>query len=113
MSMDYEKIPKELINTKYRKEMWENSKKILKMLERIMPISSVYLLGSFTTKKRRPADVDFIILVQTKDKNPKSEWSVDVSFAPNNKFGKSTLEDAKKWMKQKYGSKKSTVIQLK
>jgi hypothetical protein len=111
--MNYEKIPEELINTKYRKEMWKNSQKILKKLEKILPISSIHLLGSFTTKKKRPADVDFIIMIQTKDKNPKSKWSVDISFTPNNKFGKSTLEDAKKWMKQKYGTKKSVVIRIK
>ena len=92
--------------------MWSNSKKILTKIEKILPISSAYLLGSFTTKKKRPADVDFIILLQTKGKS-KSNWSVDLVIAPDGRHGKFVLEDAKKWMKQKYGSKKSAVIRLK
>lgn len=77
-----------------------------------MPISSAYLLGSFTTKKRRPADVDFIIMLKAKDEKQKN-WSTDLVIIPDNKFGKLTLEDAEKWMKQKYGANKSTVIRLK
>ena len=57
------KIPKKLLRSKYRKEMWRNSHKIIKKLEEIIPISEAYVLGSFTTKKRRPADVDFIVLL--------------------------------------------------
>ncbi len=106
------KIPKNLLNSKYRKEMWKNSQKIIKAIEKVLPISSAYLLGSFTTKKRRPGDVDFIILLQTKD-NSKSKWSVDLAIAPDNKHGEFILEDVKKWMKQKYGSKKSAVIKIK
>ena len=34
-------------------------------------------------------------------------------IAPDGRHGKFVLEDAKKWMKQKYGSKKSAVIRLK
>ena len=45
-------IPNNLINSKYRKEMWNNSKKIIKQIEKILPISSAYLLGSFASKKR-------------------------------------------------------------
>ncbi len=52
--------------------MWANSKKIIKQIEKILPISSAYLLGSFTAKKKRPADVDFIILLKTIN-NPKSK----------------------------------------
>ncbi|MFA6918908.1 MAG: hypothetical protein WC244_02205 [Patescibacteria group bacterium] len=105
-------IPKNLIATKYRKELWDNSQKIIKKIEKTLPISSAYLFGSFTTKKKRPADVDFILLLQTKDK-PESKWSVDMVIAPQNKHGDSVFEDAQKWMKQKYGSKKSAVIKLK
>ncbi len=65
-----------------------------------------------TNNKKRPVDVDFIILLRTKD-NKKSKWSVDLVIAPDNNHGKLVLEDAKKWMKQKYGSRKSAVIKLK
>ena len=108
-----QKIPKELLKSKYRKEMWNNSQKILKQLEKTLPISSAYLLGSFTTKKKRPADVDFILLLQMKDNNQNSKWSIDLVLAPENKYGNFVLGDAKKWMKQKYGTKKSAVIKLK
>jgi len=107
-----QKIPKSLLNSKYRKEMWGNSLKIIKKLEKTLPISSAYLLGSFTTKKKRPADVDLIILLKTKDKT-KSNWSVDFVIAPESEHGDLLLEDAKKWMKQKYGAKKSAFIKLK
>lgn len=107
------KIIKKLINTKYREEMWNNAQKILKSLEKILPISSAYLLGSFTTPKKRPADVDFILLLKIKENKKNSKWSVDLVLAPENKYGDFVLNDAKKWMKQKYGAKKSAVIKLK
>lgn len=92
--------------------MWRNSEDVIKKLKKVLPVSSVYLLGSFTTGKRRPADVDFIVFLKTRDKNSRSKWSVDLVLAPDNKFGDSVLKDTKKWMKQKYGSKESAVIRL-
>lgn len=106
-------IPKTLLKTKYRKEMWANSQKILKKLEKVLPISSIHLRGSFTTKKKRPADVDFIILLNTKESRQKAKWSVDFVIAPENRYGNLVLKDAEDWMKQKYGAKKSAVIKLK
>ena len=105
-------IPKKLLNSSYRKELWENSQDLIKKIEKVIPIFSVHLLGSFTTKKKRPADVDFIILLKTK-KNLKANWSVDLVIAPDNDHGEFVLKDAHKWMKQKYGSKNSAVIKLK
>jgi len=105
-------IPKKLLNSPYRKELWKNSQQLVKKIEKNIPISSAYLLGSFTTKKKRPADVDFILLLKTK-KNRKSDWSVDIVFAPDNNYGNFVLNDVHKWMKEKYGSKKSAVIRLK
>lgn len=103
------KIPKELLNTKYRKDLWKETQKIIKKLK--VPISELYLLGSFVTKKKRPADVDFIVLAKTQE-NKNTRWSVDFVIAPNNKHGTRVLEDARLWMKQKYG-KKFGVIKLK
>lgn len=105
-------IPKKLLNSPYRKELWQNSQEIIKEIEKVIPISSVHLLGSFTTKKKRPADVDLILLLKTK-KNAKTNWSVDMVIAPDNGHGNFVLEDACQWMKQKYGSKNSAVIKLK
>jgi len=105
-------IPKKLLKSKYRKEMWINARKIIKKLEKVLPIESAYLLGSFATNKKRPADVDFILLLNIKDKKT-SKWSIDLVINPNNKHGNIIVEDAKKWMKQKYGSKKSMFIKIK
>lgn len=106
-------LPKKLLNSPYRKALWKNAQGMLKKFERVVPVKSAYVLGSFTTKKRRPADVDFILLVQTKAKSPKAHWPVDFVIAPANKCGAQVLEDAKKWMKQKYGARKSAVIRIK
>ena len=105
-------IPKELLKSKYRKYMCNNSIKIIKKIEKILPITSAYLLGSFTTKKRRPADVDFIILLNTKTKTH-SKWSVDLVISPDNNYGKYIVNDADKWMKSKYGKKNSMCFKLK
>lgn len=105
-------VPKKLLDSPYRKELWKNSKDFIKKVQKVIPLSSVYLLGSFTTKKKRPADVDFILLLKT-PKHSKSNWSVDIVLAPDNDHGNFVLEDAGKWMKQKYGAKKSAVIKLK
>ncbi|MBI5422379.1 hypothetical protein HZA44_04570 [Candidatus Peregrinibacteria bacterium] len=106
-------IPPSLIRTAYRKELWKNAQQIMQRIEKVIPISSAHLLGSFTTAKKRPADVDFILLLKTGEKNPKAHWSVDLVIAPDNASGEATLEDAKQWMKQKYGAKKSAVLRLK
>lgn len=106
------KIPKELLKSAQRREMWKNALRVIDRIEKVLPISSVHLRGSFKTKKKRPADVDFIVLLKTRERNPKAKWSVDFVIAPDNKYGKYVLDDATKWMKQKYGSKKSSVIKL-
>lgn len=106
-------IPKKLLKSKYRQEMWNHTRKIFADIEKTVPVSQAYLLGSFTTKKKRPADVDFLVLLQIKEKNINSNWSVDLQISPDNKYGQTVLEDAKKWMKQKYGAKNSSVIKIK
>jgi len=108
-----QKIPKILLRSKYRKDLWNNTQKILKKLEKVLPISSIYLIGSFATKKKRPADIDFVVLLKTKDRRPNVKWEIDLPIVPDNKYGHQVLEDVKLWMKQKYGSKNSTVIKLK
>lgn len=105
------KIPSQLLRSAYRKEMWRNAQEILQAIRKVLPITEVHLLGSFTTKKRRPADVDCILLLQTR-KNQDAHWSLDLALVPAGKEGVLILEDAKKWMKQKYGAKKSMCIRL-
>ena len=104
-------IPRSLLRSKYRRTLWKNTERIIAKLKKVLPMSEIYLLGSFSSTKRRPADVDFIILIKTKiQKN--ANWSVDVVFAPDNPHGSFILADAKKWMRQKYGTRKSTVIRI-
>jgi len=66
--------------------MWNESKKIVKKLDRVIQIESAYVLGSFTVNKKRPADVDFILLLKTKE-NKQTKWSVDLVIAPDNEYG--------------------------
>lgn len=107
-------IPEKLLRSKYRKLVWKNSKIVLQKLEKIIPISEIHMLGSFTTKKKRPADIDVIILVKTKKKNKKKEkWSIDFQLVPDNKYGKWMSMECEKWVKQKYGLKKYALIKLK
>jgi hypothetical protein len=46
------RIPKRLLASRYRREMWYNSNKIMKNLDKILPVSSACVLGSFATKKQ-------------------------------------------------------------
>ena len=104
------KIPPKLLQSSYRREMWKNVEEIVKKIEKVLPISSMHLMGSFASKKRRPADVDFILMLQVPAKKRDAKWSLDLVIAPDNQHGKELLEDNKRWMKQKYGAKKSKVM---
>ncbi|MDD5050384.1 MAG: hypothetical protein PHV93_01400 [Candidatus Pacebacteria bacterium] len=103
------KIPKELLNSKYRRELWKETQKVLKNVH--LPVSEMFVMGSFSTKKKRPADVDFLVILKT-PKQKKKDWSVDFVLAPDNKHGDKIIEDARLWMKQKYG-KKFGLVRLK
>lgn len=85
----------------YRLKNWEKSKDILEKISKVIPIESVLVLGSFMTKKDRPADVDFIVMIKTKESE---DYSTDIQFVPSNFFGDRTIEDAKNWMSEKYGN---------
>jgi hypothetical protein len=106
------KIPKKLLSNKYRKESWNNVEKIIKQISKNLPITSMEIIGSFATKKKRPADVDFMVLLKT-TKNNNKKWSVDLVIAPDNKHGKGVSDDAHKWVAQKYGKKNYTSFRLK
>ncbi len=107
------KIPQTMLRSKYRRDMWRNAKNIVQQLDKVLPIQAAYLMGSFTTKNPEPADIDFIILLQVKEKNRKSKWSVDLVVAPNNPYGHYVLKTTDDWVKKKYGLKKSTMVRLK
>lgn len=90
-----------LLNNDYRKLIWERSRDLIAKISTVIEIDKVIVLGSFTTKKERPADVDFQIMIKTKNKN--EDWSTDIQFVPSTIFGQQTIDDAEKWMKEKYG----------
>lgn len=92
--------------------MWRDVKPVLERIERLLPINSAYLFGSFTSDKRRPADMDFMVLLKVAERI-KARWSFDLVMAPDNQHGKFVLEDIEKWMKQKYGGKRFATVKLK
>lgn len=103
------RIPRNLLRSAYRKELWHNAEVIIKKIEKVLPISEINLMGSFNSKKKRPADVDFMVLLKTTARKSKN-WSVDLVIAPDNKHGREILKDNKKWVKQRYGSKSGHII---
>ena len=98
------KISKEFLNSPYRKEMWKNVRRVVKKIEKVIPVSEMYMTGSFTSRKKRPADIDFMVLLHT-PANKKKNWSVDLVIVPDNKHGKAILKDNLKWVRQRYGAK--------
>lgn len=106
-------ISPKLLSSLYRKEMWRNTARIVQKLDKTIPIKHAYVMGSFTTRKKRPGDVDFIILLQVPEKNKDSKWCVDLVIAPANKYGRFILKDEDLWVKSRYGLKKSTLIKIK
>ena len=111
--MKFEKVPKKLFTSPYRKEMWENARSVVSKVEKAIPISRAYVMGSFTTTKKRPGDVDFIILLQVPEKKRYAKWCVDLVIAPDNKYGQYVLRDEDRWVKQQYGLKNSTIVRIK
>ena len=89
------------LDNEYRKLIWDKSKQLINKISTVIDIDKVVVLGSFTTKKERPADVDFIVMIKTKDNG--EDWSTDIQFVPSTKFGEETIADAEKWMGEKYG----------
>jgi hypothetical protein len=90
--------------------MWQKSKELVDKISSVIDVEKIIVLGSFTTEKQRPADVDFQILVKTKDE--KEDWSTDIQFVPNNKFGEEIIKDAEKWMIEKYGEGNFEIFQF-
>jgi hypothetical protein len=107
------KPPERFLRSKERRELWENCRDIVRKAEKAIPISEAYLSGSFTSDKRRPADLDFVILLKTRKTKPDSRWSVDFIIASDNRHGKLVLKDVDKWIAKKYGRRKSGLVRLK
>lgn len=106
------KIPKKLLSNAYRKNMWAKAVPNLQKMLKVLPVEKVYVMGSFSTKKKRPADVDFLVLFKTKSKSLKEKWSFDFVVMPDNEHGQVVFDDVKKWMRQKYGKKKFEITRI-
>ena len=103
------KLPKELLKTKARKEMWKEAKKIISKVDKKIGLKEAYVMGSFTSKKKRPADIDFAIIIKTK--NNSSAWPIDLLILPDNVNKNKYLKDLKQWMISRNG--KSSMVKLK
>lgn len=93
--------------------MWAQVVPNLKKMIKHLPVEEVYVMGSFSSKKKRPADIDFMVLFKTKDAQKNEKWSFDFVVAPNNKHGETVFEDVRKWMQQKYGKKNFEIMKIK
>lgn len=83
--------------------MWRDANIIIKKLDKHLDFSEIWAIGSFVSKKKRPADIDFTIVTKLKHKS--SAWPIDIVIVPKNSNTKLCLEDIQKWMKQRYGHK--------
>ena len=94
--------------------MWTNLSPAFKKMIKFLPVSSVHVIGSFSSKKRRPADVDFMVMFKLKGspKKKNKKWSFDFIVAPDNKHGDFVMEDVRKWMGQKYGKKNFEITKI-
>lgn len=104
-------LPRNLLRSRYRKELWADAQPIVQRIEKVLPISALYVMGSFTSKKRRPADIDFIVVLNTPTRK-RSKWLIDLCVVPDNAYGQQWIRDLALWMKRKYGAKKTAMVRL-
>jgi hypothetical protein len=100
------RIPKKLLSSPQRKEMWKDASKIIKKLDKSIKFSEIYSIGSFVSKKRRPADIDFTIVAKIKSKNNPC-WPIDIVIVPKSDKTDIYIKDIEKWMKSRYGKVKA------
>ena len=106
-----EDLPDEMLESKNRKIMWKNTRMLLKKLEKTIPISNIYICGSFLTKKKWPNDVDLIVLLQMKNAK-KERWSADIEFVSTPEQAQEILEAIERHMKKRYGSGNTQIFEL-
>ena len=106
------KKPMKLLSSKYRRDMWVNVVPNFEKMTKFLPVEEAYIIGSFSGKKRRPADVDFMVFFKVNEKQKNDKWSFDFIVAPNNEHGEFVLEDIRKWMCQKYGKKNFEIMRV-
>ena len=94
------KIPKRLLKSKQRKEMWKEASRMLKKLDKQFNFSEIYAVGSFVSDKKRPADIDFTVVTKMEKNN--SAWPIDIVIVPKTDDSNYYIKDISKWMKQRY-----------
>ena len=104
------KIPKKLLNTKQRKQMWKDGSRIVKRLDKILNFSEIYAIGSFFSHKKNPYDIDFTLVAKIKKDN--NAWPIDLVIVPEGEKTKKHIKFCEDWMNKKYG-KNAKVIKLK
>lgn len=96
-------VPKAWLRSKRRRAMWREAEAVLRAVSAALPVSRVHAMGSFTTRKRRPADVDFVVVLRVPPSRRGQDWSFDLVLAPEGKHGDRVVKDVRAWMRQKYG----------
>lgn len=104
-------LPEEMLKSESRRIMWKNTVILLRKLKRTIPISNVYICGSFLTKKKWPNDVDLIVLLQMKN-GSKERWSADVEFVSTPEQAQEILKTVEKYMEKRYGSENARIFEL-
>ncbi|MFH1972438.1 MAG: nucleotidyltransferase domain-containing protein [archaeon] len=105
-------LPKKYLETKERKEMWEEAKKILTKIDKTLDFSEVYVVGSFATDKKSPNDIDFAVIAKVKSKKSNISWPIDFIILPENEDKNEYLDFFREYMKKKY-KKGSGMVKLK
>lgn len=101
--------------------MWRDAKRVLAILDRFLPISSIYVYGSFTTAKARPADIDLGLLVKTRERSRRAIWAIyfdkfcstDLEIVPANKFGRACLRGSLWMTANKHGRQNCLFVRVK
>jgi hypothetical protein len=97
-------LPQKYLNTKDRKEMWDNAKNIITKIDKELDFSEVYAIGSMISNKKNPEDIDFAIITKVKSSKSNSAYPIDLIILPENEDLKEYLDFFEEYMKKKYGS---------
>jgi hypothetical protein len=97
-------LPKKYLSTKNRQEMWKDTSKIIKKIDKELDLKEIHVVGSLISKKKNINDIDFAIITKVKNKESNSAYPVDLIILPDNEDTEEYLKFFEKYMKKKYGS---------
>jgi len=61
-------------------------------------------MGSYSSSKKNPEDIDFAVVVKVKKKSTNLSLPIDIILVPENDDVEEYLDFFSKYMKKKYGS---------